>query len=84
MTDTQRTCNVCWAPVDAEGCINHGSGCYTQSPEGGGSEYVGLPDTTTQNEDKIKTGYNHLIPEGGFKKGQTTVIYSKRCIKSFL
>jgi hypothetical protein len=84
MTNPQRTCKVCWAPVDDEGFISHGSGCYTQSPEGGGSEYVGLPVTTTENEDEIKTGFSHLIPEGGFKKGQLSVIYSKRCIKSFL
>ena len=34
------SCNVCSNKPDADGCLEHGSGCYTQSEDGGGIEFI--------------------------------------------
>jgi len=34
------SCKVCSNKPDADGWLEHGSGCYTQSAEGGGSEFI--------------------------------------------
>jgi hypothetical protein len=34
-------CEVCGNAIDAEGIIDHGKGCYTQSAQGGGSSFEG-------------------------------------------
>ena len=34
------SCNVCSNKPDSDGLLEHGSGCYVVSPDGGGSEYI--------------------------------------------
>jgi hypothetical protein len=39
------SCKVCGNKPGADGVLEHGSGCYTQSEDGGGSEFI--PDAVT-------------------------------------
>ncbi len=36
----QFACKVCGNVPDEDGWLEHGRGCYTQSSDGGGGEYV--------------------------------------------
>lgn len=41
----QFVCKVCGNIPDEAGELNHGRGCYTQSPDGGGSEFIEFPQS---------------------------------------
>jgi hypothetical protein len=41
-------CKVCGNIPDAQGSRKHGRGCYTQSEDGGGEDYIEEADTTRE------------------------------------
>lgn len=54
-------CGVCGSPPDNDGTIQHGLGCYTQNPSGGGTSFVQLPPGITGQSIHDPTPIHKLI-----------------------
>lgn len=67
------SCKVCGAVPDADGCREHGGGCFTQQEDGGGSrrtsvfDYVDVPpDPLLAALPALLDGYRELAESRGF------------------